>query len=75
MVAEHSAGNLKELFSDNTGKLSSFRVMAMMGMATGCVVLLIQSLGISDTDLNTPLTLLFTAALGGKAGQKFAEEK
>ena len=64
------------MLSDSKGGLSSFRVMAMLGMVTGCVVLLAQAFGKGcGVDLSTPLAFLFGAALGGKALQKNAEAK
>ena len=64
-----------EMVSDGKGTLSSFRIMAMMGMTTGCIVLFAQAFGKGcGADLSTPLTFLFGASLGGKAMQKKFEE-
>ena len=66
---------LREMFSDDGGRLSAFRVMAMIAILSGCGVIVCQALGYSTMDLNTPLAFLFGGVFGGKAAQKFAEEK
>ena len=69
-------GMIKEMLSDSKGALSSFRVMAMMGMTAGCIVLIAQAFGRGcEVDLSTPLAFLFGAVFGGKALQKTAESK
>lgn len=66
---------IHEVFSDSNGRLSSFRIMAMMGMVVGCVVLLAQAFGEGcGVDLSTTLAFLFGAVFGGKALQKTAEK-
>jgi len=65
---------LGEMFSDNEGRVSAFRVMAMIGTLSGCAVIIAQACGLSEVDLNTPLAFLFGGIFGGKAAQKFAEK-
>ena len=67
-------GLFRELFSDSAGRLSAFRVMAMIATLSGCAVIILQALGHSKMDLNTPLAFLFGGVFGGKAAQKFAEK-
>lgn len=73
-----NSGNKKsitrEIFSDSSGGLSSFRIMAMIGMVAGSATLVLQSLGYSDADLNAALMALFGGIFAGKAWQKHAEE-
>ena len=66
---------LREILSDGKGTLSSFRVMAMMGMVTGCAVMLAQAFNWAcpGTNLENALMALFAGILGGKAYQKGKE--
>ena len=74
MATEEKPGLLREIFSGGDGQLSSFRIMAMLGMVSGCIALLAQAFGAGcGTDLTGALIFLFGGALGGKVGQKYVE--
>ena len=65
---------LREIFSDGKGILSSFRIMAMIGLLSGCGVMLAQIAGYGcDVNLESTLAILFGAIYGGKAFQKKQE--
>ena len=69
-------GAVRELLSDSAGKVSCFRVMAMMGMVCGCAVMLLQVLGYGqDARLEGTLAVLFGVIFGGKAWQRSSESR
>ena len=67
---------LKEIFSDSKGTLSSFRIMAMIGLVAGSAALILQSTEYACTTANIDLSLaaLFGGIFAGKAHQKKSEE-
>lgn len=67
---------LREIFSDGKNRLSSFRIMAMIGLVSGCTAMLAQVFGYGENvDLTSALAFLFGGVFGGKAGQAFAENR
>lgn len=65
---------LREVFSDGKGVLSSFRIMAMIGILSGCGVMVAQVFNYGcDVNMESTLAVLFGAIFGGKAYQKGKE--
>ena len=61
---------LRELFSDDHGKLSSTRIMSMFALVVASVLLLAQVFMQSDCDLGAPISMLLIGAFGVKAAGK-----
>ena len=71
-------GRCREIFSGANGRLSSMRIMMMIGLAGGLAVMLANTFGCVATDspdYSGPLTTLFAGIFGGKAFQTYSESK
>ena len=67
---------MKTLMLDDTGNLSSMRVMAFIALTVAGLLALLPMIGVGKCDAD-PTTILWflMAAFGGKGLQKFAEAK
>ncbi|MCY3542048.1 MAG: hypothetical protein OXH31_09130 [Gammaproteobacteria bacterium] len=66
----------REVFSGGDNKLSSFRIMAMIGLIGGLVILGLDILLINSTrSYEMVYVVLFGGIFGGKAWQKVSEKK
>ena len=75
MSKEAVAQVFGEIFSGSNGRLSSMRIMSMIGLIGGLVLLAVDySIG-SEKSYELVYVTLFGAALGGKAYQAKHEQK
>ena len=67
---------MMSMFRDDEGRLSSFRVMAMIALVGGLAIFCLQVTSEKSTACNNELVYvaLFGGALGGKAAQKKFEK-
>ncbi len=72
-------GACREVFSGADGRLSSMRIMMMVGLVSGLAVMLANTFGwgacVNSPDYSGPLTTLFAGIFGGKAFQSYSESK
>lgn len=63
---------IREIFSDNKGTLSSFRIMAMIALVGGLAILFCD---VYFWEKNTSYELVYVALFGGALGGKAAQKK
>lgn len=74
VLSKQDEKNSWALFRDDKGNLSSFRVMAMVGLLFGGTALVLLACGLGHgVDLELALVTLFGVIFGGKAAQKYIE--
>ena len=78
MSQESKESWCREIFSDDNSRLSSMRIMMMIGLVGGLAAMLANTFGWgadSSPDYSGPLTTLFAGVCGGKAFQSYSEAK